>query len=97
MWELLSTKIDKMLENSTCQRESQNIYVSMTRMYSNAETPRRDLGDSLQLTNCILGSGANCNMTQDISYFIPGSLAETDKYIKVTGMNFVTEKQTGEV
>ena len=34
-------------------------------------------------------------MTPEILNFIPGSLAETDKYIKVTDGTFVTAKQTG--
>ena len=36
-------------------------------------------------------------MTPYISDFIPGSLLETYKYIKVAGGHFVTAKQTGKV
>ena len=36
-------------------------------------------------------------MTPKISDFIPGSLVETDKYIEVADVNFVTAKQTVEV
>ena len=36
-------------------------------------------------------------MTPEISGFIPGLFVETDKYIKVSGESFVTEKQTREV
>ena len=36
-------------------------------------------------------------MTQEISDFIPGSLMETDKYIRISDGNFFTEKQTGQV
>ena len=50
-----------------------------------------------QMFNYILDSGANCHMTQDISYFISGSLVERDKYIEVADMNLFTTKQTGEV
>ena len=66
-------------------------------MYTNADSPRRDYGYSLQLTNWILDSGLTCHMTLDISGFVPGSLVETDKYIKVADGYFITEKQTGEV
>ena len=69
----------------------------MSRMSSNAETPRRDFGDSLQLTNWILDSGATCHMTPDISNVIPESLAETDKYIEIVDVHFVTAKKSGEV
>ena len=36
----ISTKIDKTSEKITDQSESHKIYVSMARMYSNAEIPR---------------------------------------------------------
>ena len=36
-------------------------------------------------------------MTTEISNFIPGSLAESDKYIEFARGHFVIEKQTGEV
>ena len=65
-------------------------------MYSNAEISRRDFGDISQLTNWILDSGETCHTTPEISHFIPGSLVETDKYIKVSDGKFVTSKQTGE-
>ena len=65
----------------------------MTCMSSNAESPRIDFGDSSELTNWILDSGANFHMTPDISDFIPGSLAETDKYIEVAEGNFITAKK----
>ena len=65
----------------------------MTRMYSNAESPRRYFGDSSQLTYCILDSGATCHMAPDISYFIPGSLMETDKYIEVADGIFSQQKK----
>ena len=55
----------------------------MAHMYSNAEIPRRYLGDSSQLTNYILDSGETCHITPDILDFIPRSMVETDKYIKV--------------
>ena len=55
----------------------------MAFMSTNAESFRRDFGDSSQLTNWDLGSGATCHMTPYISDFIPGSLVETDPYIEV--------------
>ena len=76
-----SKKIYKTSENSTDQSESQKIYASMACMFSNVKTPRRNYGDNLQLTNWILDSIATCHMTSEISYFIPGSLVETDMYI----------------
>ena len=36
-------------------------------------------------------------MTPEISYFIPGSLEDTDKYIEVADGNHVTTKQKGPV
>ena len=66
-------------------------------MYSNVEIPRRDFGDSLQLTNWTLYSGVMCHMTPDISDFVPGSLLEMYKYIEVADENCVTEKNMGQV
>ena len=71
-----------MSENSTDQCESQKIYASIARMSYNAKIPRRYFGDSSQVTNWILDSGAPCHMTPDILDFIPGSLEEMDKYIE---------------
>ena len=66
----------------------------MELMSTNSESSRRHFGDSSQLTNWILGSGATCHMTPDISDFIPGLLVETDIYIKVVDGYFFTAKQT---
>ena len=41
----------------------QKIYAYMERMYGNEKIPSRDFGDSSQLTNWILYSGATCNMS----------------------------------
>ena len=79
----------------TDQSESQNIHLSLSRMFSNTEIPRRDFGDKSQLTKWILDSGATCHMTPDISDFIAGLLVETDKFIEFSDGNFVTAKQTG--
>ena len=59
--------MDKTSENNTYKIESQKMYTSVERIYNNAENPRINYGDSLQLTNWILDSGATCHMTPDIS------------------------------
>ena len=41
----------------------QTIYASMARMSGNDKCPSGNFGDSLQLTNWILDSGATCHMT----------------------------------
>ena len=87
-----STKIDKTSKKNSYEIESQKMYTSMARMSKNEEIPRINYGDSSQLTNWILDSGATCHMTPKISDFIPGLLAETDKYIRVADGNFVTAK-----
>ena len=56
------------------------------------ECTSENFGDSLQLTNWILGFGAKCHMTPEVSDFIPGSLEDTDKYIEVVDRNHVTKK-----
>ena len=66
-------------------------------MSLNLELPRRYFADSSQLTNWILGSGATCHMTPEISDFVPSSLLEIDKYIEVEDSHLVTEKKTREV
>ena len=53
----------------------------MARMSGNYEYPSRKFGDSSQLTNWILYSGATCHMKPEVSYFIPGSLEDTDRHI----------------
>ena len=88
-------KIDKTSENSTDEIESQKIYASMARMSNNAESPRRNYGDSSQLANWMIDSGETCHMTPEILDFIPVSLVETDKYIEIEDGNFVAAKQTG--
>ena len=54
----------------------------MARMSSDDERKSVKYGDSSQLTNWILDSGATCHMTPEVSYFIPGLLEYTDKYIE---------------
>ena len=50
----------------------------MERMSGNDESSSRDFCDSSQKTNWILDSGATCNMTTQLSDFIPCLLE--DKY-----------------
>ena len=57
----------------------QKIYAYMERMSINEECPSENYGDSSQLTNWILYSGATWHMTPEVSDFIPGSLEGTDK------------------
>ena len=52
-------------------------------MSDNDECPGRNFGDSLQLTNWILDSGETCHITSEVSGFIPGSLEDTDKILKL--------------
>ena len=57
------------------------MYTSMARIYDNNECSSRYFGDSSQLTNWILDSGATCHMMPQVSDFIRGLLEYTDKYI----------------
>ena len=41
--------------------------------------------------------GETCHMTPELSYFISGSLEDTDKYIEVVDRHHVTEKQKDQV
>ena len=47
------------------------IYASMARMSSDDERKSGEYGDSSQLTNWILDSGATCHMTPEVTDFIP--------------------------
>ena len=78
-------------------KNDQMIYASMARMSGNDECPSGSFDESLQLTNCILDSGATCHMTPQVSDFIPGSLEDTDKYIEVAEEHHVTAKEKGQV
>ena len=61
--------------------DDHKIYASMARMSSDDERESIEYGDSLQLTNWILDSGATCHMTPEVTDFIPRSLEDTDKFI----------------
>ena len=75
----------------------QKIYSYMAHMYGNDECLSKYFDDISQLTNWILDSVAMCHMTPKVSYFIPGSLEDTDKHIEVANRHHVTLKQKGQV
>ena len=84
--------------NRACNNGEDNddhkIYASMARMSINEERKSVKYGDSSQLTNWILDSVETCGMTPEISYFVPGSLEDTDKYIEVAeGHHVIAEKK----
>ena len=64
----------------------------MVCMYVNDRSSSRDFGDSSLLTNWILDSGATYHMKPQVSYFIPGLLGGTYKYIEVADENCVMVK-----
>ena len=63
-------------------------------MSSNEEHSSEKYGDSSQLTNWILYSGATFHMTREVSDFIPGTLEDTDKYIEVADGHYVKAKKS---
>ena len=65
--------------NNGEDKNDHKIYVSMAQMSSNDKSSIENYGDSSQLTNWVLDSGATCHMTPEVSDFIPGSLSDTDK------------------
>ena len=65
----------------------------MARMSSDDKRKIVKYDDSSQLTNWILDSVATCDMTSEVSDFIPVSLEYTDKYIEVADGHHVTSKQ----
>ena len=67
----------------------------MASMSGNNKCTIGNFGDNSRLTNWILDSGATCHMTPEVSYFIPGSLENTDKYIEVADGHPVSEKTKG--
>ena len=87
--------------NLACDNGKDNddhkIYTYLAQMSSNDERSSDKYGDSLQLTNWILDSGATCHMTPEVSDFIPGTLENTDKYIEVADGHHVTAKQKFQV
>ena len=62
-------------------------------MSSNDKRSSDKYGDSLQLTNWVLDSGATCHMTPEVSDFIQVSLKDTYKYIEVLERHHIMVKQ----
>ena len=64
--------------NSACDNSNDDndhkVYASMARISIDDKRESKDYGDSSQLTNWILDSGDACNMTPEVTDFIPGSL-----------------------
>ena len=89
-------KCNRACDNSDDENDLK-VYASMARMSSDDNRKSKDYGDSLQLTNWILDSGATCHMTPEVTDFIPGSLEDTDKFIEVANGHHVTAKQKGSV
>ena len=69
----------------------------MARMSSNDEFTSGNFGDSSQLTNWILDSGATCYMTPEVSDFIPCLLEDRDKHIEVLEGHHATAGKKGQV
>ena len=69
------------------------VYASMARMSNSYKRENKDYGDSAQLTNWILDSGAMYHMTPEATDFIPGSLEDTDKFVEVADGHHITAKQ----
>ena len=96
-------KSEKSKEKGNCECDNSDydddlkVYASMTRMSNDDKRENKDYGNSSQLTNWILDSGATCHMTPEVTGFIPGSLEDTDKFIEVADRHHVTEKQKVQV
>ena len=89
-------KVNRACDNSDDENDHK-VYASMARMSNNDKRENKDYGDSSQLTNWILDSGATCHMTPEVKDFIPGSLEDTDKFIEVADGHHVTAKQKSSV
>ena len=63
----------------------------------NYKSSSRYFGDSSQLTNWILDSGATCHIIPQVLYFIPDSLEDMGKYIEVVNGNDFMANQKGQV
>ena len=76
----LMKKVNRACNNGK-DNDDYNIYAYVARMSSDDEPKSVKYGDSSQLTNWILDSGATCHMMPEVLDFIPGTLEDTDKYI----------------
>ena len=81
------------MKDNSDDDDNLKVYASMARMSNNDVRENKDYGDSSQLTNWILDSGATCHMTLEVADFIPGSLEDTDKFIEVADGHHVTAKK----
>ena len=97
------SKSDKSKEKGNSAKDNSDndddlkVYAHMARMSKDDVRENKDYGDSSQLTNWILDSGATCHMMPEVTDFIPGSLEDTDKFIEVADRHHVTAKQKGSV
>ena len=66
---VLNEKVNCAQDNGE-DNNDHKIYASMARMSSDDERKSVKYGDSLQLTNWILDSGATCHMTPEVTDFI---------------------------
>ena len=64
-------KVNRVKDNSDYDDDIK-VYAYMARMSNNDVRENKDYGDSSQLTNWILDSGATCHMTPEVTDFIPG-------------------------
>ena len=62
----------------------------MAHMSGNDEISRRYFGDTFQLTNWILDSGAMCHMKPQVLDVIAVLLEDMDRYIEVVDGHYVT-------
>ena len=93
------TSLEKTKEKGNSAKDNSDdddelkVYAYMERMSNDDVRENKDYGNSSQLTNWILNSGATCHMTPEVTDFIPGSLEDTDKFIEVADGHHVTAKQ----
>ena len=67
----------------------------MAHMSGNDEFSSGNFGESSQLINWILDSGATCHMMPQVSDFIPGWFEDMDEYIEVEDGHHVTKNKKG--
>ena len=73
-------KVNSAKDNSD-DDDDLKVYASMARMSNDDKRENKYYGDSSQLTNWVLDSGATCHMTPEVTDIIPGALEDTDKFI----------------
>ena len=80
-------------EDNSNNDDDLKVYAYMEQIYNDDVRENKDYGNSSQLTNWILDSGATCHITPEVMYSIPGSLEDTDKFIEVAVGHHVTAKK----